>query len=294
MNVLLLGGQGMAGHLIASHWLRVTDHNLTVTIRPVVRQEASAARTRRNALPESREITVRELDVRDFHEVERTVREAKPDVILNAVGVLNEEAEKRPSEAYLVNGLLPHWLAYLADRHGARLIHISTDCVFSGDRGNYREDDPTDGRSVYARTKALGEIRDSRHLTVRTSIIGPDVKTHGIGLMQWFLSQHGEVAGYTKVPWNGVTTLELAKAVLWFAERPEIGGLVHLTSPEPVSKHDLLLLMQKKFGKTGVTVVPQDEPRIDRTLNATRKDVAYSAPDHARMLEELREWMCLR
>ena len=293
MNMLVLGGRGMAGHMLVSYFRRTARHKVAATVRSL---RTSALRTPdRDAPPGSggaagvREIP---LDVRRPECVARVLLEERPDVVINAVGVLNQKAEEHPLDAYLVNGFLPHWLAHLCDRLGARLIHISSDCVFSGARGGYREDDPPDGETVYARSKAMGELRHHpRHLTIRTSIIGPEIRPDGIGLMRWFLTSRGTVTGYVRVPWNGVTTLELAKAIDWAIRHPEVAGLVHLTAPEPITKHDLLLLMRDVFGKRDVTVTPVEEPVIDRTLAVTRDDFAYRPPDYPSMLRELKEWM---
>ena len=192
---------------------------------------------------------------------------------------------------YRVNGLLPHWLAFCAGEAGARLIHISSDCVFLGDQGGYTEEDVPDGTSVYARTKALGElVHDARHLTIRTSIIGPDSSPKGIGLLRWFLQQKGEVSGYRRVLWNGVTTLELAKAVEYSISHPEIGGLVHLRASEPVSKLDMLEMFKQAYGKEDVMILPVDDPAIDRTLNSVRRDWTYAAPSVSIMVAEMAEW----
>ncbi|MFC4596951.1 dTDP-4-dehydrorhamnose reductase family protein [Cohnella hongkongensis] len=287
MKILLLGGYGMAGHMVASYLRTRPGDELVVAVRP---------RTAPNRTLKALDgLQVRELDVRSFEAVEDLVRECGPDVIVNAVGILNHHAEDRPLDAYRVNGWLPHWLRHLGDRCGARLIHISSDCVFSGERGGpHRETDEPDGKTVYARSKALGEVFDGKHVTIRTSIIGPDDNPSGIGLMKWFLSREGEVKGYRNVLWNGVTTLELAKAIDWLLRRPEVGGLVHLAAPETVSKHELLLMMQERFDKRNVTIVPVEEPVIDRTLAATRSDFDYRPPRYAEMLEELRRWTAAR
>jgi dTDP-4-dehydrorhamnose reductase len=283
MRIVLLGGNGMAGHMLASYLKRSTEHEITVTVRP----RSNPARTEK-ALEG---LQVRELDVRSFEDVRELIEQTKPDLILNAVGILNMHAEDHPLDAFKVNGLLPHWLRYWGDRVGARLLHISSDCVFSGRRGKYSEEDMPDGTTVYARSKAMGEIRDPRHVTIRTSIIGPDSNPSGIGLMKWFLAQEGEIRGYRKVLWNGVTTLELAKAVEWLIDHPETGGLVHLTAAEMVSKHDLLLLMRDQFDKRNVTIVPEEEPVIDRTLIAGRLDFGYRSLRYPEMLSQMRQWM---
>lgn len=289
MNVLVLGGQGMAGHMIAAYWRRMTSDLLTVTVR---RAAASLAAEGSDGNPLPQGVAVRELDVRDGAAVERVMEEIRPDLVVNATGILNADADRAAYDAYVVNGLLPHWLAHLADRCGARLFQLSTDCVFAGDQGNYRVDDKPSGHSVYARSKIVGEVRRVRHLTIRTSIIGPDARSQGIGLMRWFLSQEGKVPGYRQVFWNGVTTLELAKAVRWYAQRPGIDGIVHLAAPSRVSKYELLVMMQRAFDKSNVEIVPQDEPRLDRTLAPSDDETArYETPGYEQMLAELRDWM---
>ena len=270
MRMLVIGGRGMAGHMLVRTLRRTAGIEVVWTVRDPKEAEGELA-----------------LDALDLDAVRRTVGLVKPDIIVNAAGVLNQDAEERPKEAYLVNGLLPHWLRHAADEAGGRLIHISSDCVFLGDRGGYAETDRPDGVTVYGRSKALGEVHDPRHLTIRTSIIGPEIRESGIGLLRWFLAQQGPVDGYAGVLWNGVTTLELARAVLYAAERPDIGGLVHLTAPETVSKLELLRLFAKTFGRESVEIRPAAEPKLDRTLVRTRTDWAYQAPAYPLMLEEL-------
>ena len=230
------------------------------------------------------------LDASDNVMVERMVEIVRPNVIINAIGILNQYAEEDRINAYQINGLLPHVLHRCANLVGARLIHISTDCVFEGTRGGYKEEDVPDGSSVYALTKTLGEVRVTGHVTVRTSIIGPEIRPSGIGLMQWFLSSKGQVNGYRNVLWNGVTTLELAKAIDTLLDSP-ISGLIHLCHDKAISKHDLLLLFQKVWGLSAITVVPSDVPIQDRTLVSTRSDWRYKVPHYLEMLKELERWM---
>ncbi|HUC94100.1 MAG TPA: SDR family oxidoreductase [Paenibacillus sp.] len=277
MKMLVIGGQGMAGHMLVRYFCRQESG---VDVVYTVRRLAGAAADNE-----------RLLEAADFEAVLRMVKAERPDVIVNAAGVLNQDAEERPVAAYSVNGLLPHWLRHAADETGSRLIHISSDCVFSGSRGGYAETDRPDGTSVYARSKALGEVTDPRHLTIRTSIVGPEIRPAGIGLLYWFMRQKGPVKGYARVMWNGVTTLELAKAVEYAAANPQVGGLVHLTAPQPVSKLELLRLFAEVFDRRGVVIEPSEEPRIDRTLQATRSDWRYEAQPYRPMLEELARWM---
>jgi dTDP-4-dehydrorhamnose reductase len=285
MKILLLGGNGMAGHLLADYLRLAAGHDVTATVRDS--QTGAAARRPFSAKSASR---LRVLDARDLNAVAAAIREERPGVIVNAVGVLNKNAEDRPLDAYTINGLLPHWLAHMAEQADARLVHISSDCVFSGERGGYGEQEQPDGTTVYARSKALGEVRDRRHLTIRTSIIGPEIRGEGIGLLKWFLAQTGAVPGYANVWWNGVTTLELARAVAYAIDRPEAGGLVHLTAPETISKLALLELIRTVYDRNDITVVPAAEPAIDRTLLPTTGAFAYRPPGYETMVREMREW----
>lgn len=278
MRVLVIGGNGMAGHLMVQYLNRVTSYEVFYTVRQ----------------SEQRFLGPRglELDARDTEAVKRLLAALKPDVIVNCAGILNDFARRYEVDAYRINGLLPHLLAEQAERQGARLVHISTDCVFSGERGSYEERHVPDGTSVYAKTKALGEITRAPHVTVRTSIVGPEIREEGIGLFHWFLQQRGEIKGFMKVPWNGVTTLELAKFVRHLMEDGRgVNGLVHLTAAKPVSKCRMLELFQIVFDKRDVVIRPDEAIVLDRTLKCTRTDLGYSAPDFEEMLYELRDWM---
>ncbi|BCG60641.1 dTDP-4-dehydrorhamnose reductase family protein [Paenibacillus sp. URB8-2] len=272
MKLLILGGNGMAGHMLADYFRLQGKHEVFHTTRDKSDHKGLV------------------LDADDIAAVERTVSIVSPHCIINALGVLNQAAEDHKIAAYHINGFLPHRLRRAADAVSARLIHISTDCVFEGTRGGYTEEDAPDGTSVYAVTKALGEVRDFGHLTIRTSIIGPEIRKDGIGLMGWFLAQSGKVPGYRRVMWNGVTTLELAKAIDTMLES-EVSGLIHLAHPRPVSKYELLGMIQDAFHKTDAEIVPDDVHVQDRTLVSTRSDVAFILPSYPDMLAELAKWM---
>lgn len=272
MRLLILGGEGMAGHMLVSYFQSKTEYTVYYTSRN----------------PQNRDAIY--LDVTNQARLEEIIEELEPDIIINCVGLLNQKAEENPQLAFQINSILPHQLAKLADRHNGKLIHISTDCVFSGSKGNYTESDSPDGTSVYAHTKKAGEIFDGKHLTIRTSIIGPELKEDGIGLFLWFMKQRGEINGYDKVFWNGVTTLELAKAVESFI-KAEVKGLYHLGMEDKISKYELLKLMQVIFQKEDVTIIPYSQVVMDRTIKNTRKDFVYHPPKYEIMLTELRDWM---
>lgn len=270
MKILILGGHGMAGHVLVNH-LMERNHHVKYTLRKPAEDGIG-------------------LDVTDLDKVKELVLSERPQVLINAVGILNENAEKNIHEAIVVNSLLPHVLAETLDIYGGKLIHISTDCVFSGERGSYTENDEKDGTNAYSKTKSLGEVVSAPHLTVRTSIIGPELKQNGIGLLHWFTKQEGEIKGYENVFWNGVTTLELAKAIdQMIAE--DVSGLYQLCAKEKISKYHLLLLFKEIFRKKNVNIVGVKEPVHDRTLIHTRKDYYYPVKSYREMLQELSDWM---
>ncbi|MCZ8513600.1 SDR family oxidoreductase [Paenibacillus filicis] len=290
MRVLVIGGSGMAGHMLLKYLAACTSYDVYYTIRerdmrldpgmeePGVRPHRYGAALR--------------LDALDAVMVEELVVSIRPDVIVNCVGILNDYARQNEIMAYRINSILPHQLAGLAERTGGRLIHISTDCVFSGEKGRYEERHVPDGTSVYAKTKTLGEVVRAPHLTIRTSIVGPEIRPNGIGLLGWFLKQQGVIKGFVRVPWNGVTTLELAKFIHLAIERgPKLSGLVHLTAPRTVSKCELLQLFRQVFDKQDVIIQPDETIVLDRTLASTRTDLGYEVPDYLEMLTELRDWM---
>ncbi|RJE84661.1 SDR family oxidoreductase [Paenibacillus sp. 1011MAR3C5] len=270
-KIVVLGGKGMAGHLLTL-WLSRNGCEVIATQR-------SGA----EAAPYTR------LDLRDEKRLELMLKEQKPDAVINAAGLLNEEAKLRLREAVEINSLLPHRLADYGDELGFRLFHISTDCVFSGISGPYEESRTADGATAYAKSKSLGEVIRPNHLTIRTSIIGPELKADGIGLMHWFLLENGPVQGYSRVFWNGVTTLELAKFIGWTLRHP-IDGLVHLTGNKKLSKHKLLQTMNAVF-RRGISITPCSKLHHDKSLLNTRADFAYAAADYPAMLEELAQWM---
>jgi dTDP-4-dehydrorhamnose reductase len=231
------------------------------------------------------------LDVTDFSRVKTVLHETCPDVVINCVGLLIQASQDRLDQAILVNSYLPHFLALRGRTQGFRLIHISTDCVFSGARGGYTERDRPDGDTPYARTKALGEVVNDVDLTLRTSIIGPELKPNGTGLLHWFLTQKGTIKGHTRVDWSGVTTLELAK-VVDPCIRHGVSGLVNLTMKEKISKHDLLVECRKVWNRNQVQILPDDTYVSDKSLSSCRTDLPFVlSPTYTAMLTELKDFM---
>lgn len=270
-KIVVLGGKGMAGHLLAQ-WLSGNGYEVIAT------QRSGEARN-----------PFISLDLRDWRRLERVLKQQKPDAVINAAGLLNEEAKFRIREAVEINSLLPHRLADYGDEIGFKLFHISTDCVFSGISGPYEETRTADGATAYAKSKSLGEVNRPNHLTIRTSIIGPELKREGVGLMHWFLLEPGPIKGYSRVFWNGVTTLELAKFIHWSMDRP-LDGLVHLTGRNKLSKYKLLQLMNSVFRK-GTAIASCSKLHHDKSLLNTRTDCCYVTSEYSDMLGEMARWM---
>jgi dTDP-4-dehydrorhamnose reductase len=273
LRILVLGGNGMAGHII----LNYLHGNLTNDLYYTLRSPSKDARA----------VT---LDLTDDKSTYNCLSTIKPDIVINAAGILNNDAAERLKESIYINSLLPHKLANYGDQLGFKLIHISTDCVFSGLKGSYVEEDFKDGTSIYAITKNLGEIIDPKHVTIRTSIIGPELRKQGIGLFHWFMKQSGTIQGYQEVFWNGVTTIELTKAIIWIIQN-QLSGLVHLTGKNRISKYDLLLLFKEVFKKENIEITPNCIEKSDKTLVNTRNDFSFVVQDYQSMMIELKQWI---
>ncbi len=211
------------------------------------------------------------------------------DVVVNCIGVLNRAVDNNLSVGIYLNSCFPHELARECSANGAKLIHISSDCVFSGRKGNYTEDDIPDEINYYGRTKALGEVNYDGHLTLRTSIVGPELKDNGVGLYHWFMLQH-EVHGYTHVFWSGVTTLELAKAI-YYAVKHNISGLYHLSNNVAISKYDLLCLFNQYARREKIKIMRQDTPVSDKSIIDTKGVLQGKIPSYEKMIKDMSEWM---
>ena len=271
-KILILGARGMAGHVMAEYLSQRPEYEI------ILADIAGAP-------------GIIILDVTDFVKVEDVLRDRRPDVVVNCVGMLVQASQDRVDRAILINSFLPHFLSRLGRECGFKLIHISTDCVFSGDCGGYSEDDFRDGDTPYARTKALGEVINDLDLTLRTSIIGPELKLSGTGLLHWFLMQKGTIKGYSKAYWSGVTTLELAK-VVDHCIRHRVSGLVNLTMSKKISKYDLLVACQKVWSHRQVRIFPDDTHASDKSLVSLRTDLPFLIPpSYPALLTELRDFM---
>ena len=214
------------------------------------------------------------------------ITDIKPHYIINCIGILINGSDLDPENAIFLNSYMPHRLSRLADKINAKLIHISTDCVFSGDKKDpYVETDEKDGRGVYAKTKGLGEVINDKHLTLRTSVVGPELKSDGEELFHWFMNQSNSVSGFTKAIWSGVTTVELAKAIKWSIDN-NITGLYHITNNSSISKYELLRLFQKHI-KKDIDIIPVDGKNVNKSFIDTRQLRKYRIPSYEQMVIDM-------
>ena len=272
MKIIVLGAGGMAGHVIALH-LRENGHTVDTL-------------TAHNKLDAKTML----IDVTDQTSLVHILDEGSYDVIVNCVGLLVKQSEEQKDKATYINAYLPHFLETHLKNSKTKLIHLSTDCVFSGRNPPYREDSSYDGELFYDRSKALGEVINNKDLTFRMSIIGPDMQENGSGLFNWFYKQTGEITGYTKAIWSGITTIELAKGVAASIEQ-NLTGLYHLVPNTNISKYELLQLLVTTFKKQDVSVVAGDGVALDKTLVNTRKDFDFVVPDYITMTAEMKAWI---
>ena len=270
-TILILGSSGMLGHVVTKYFEeRSYDvYNLSHRIKINERTEI--------------------MDVTNFSEFDKYLNKLKVDVIVNCIGTLNEDAENSPDKAILLNSYLPRFLEKKYMNTKVKIIQISTDCVFSGKTGNYTEDSFRDGDSIYARTKTLGEINNNKDLTIRTSIIGPDINEDGIGLFQWFMNQKGTIYGFKNAYWTGVTTIELAKGIEKLIKN-DVAGLYHFVPNEKISKYNLLNIIAEIFNRN-INIIPKEDYYVDKSLINTRTDFKYVIPTYREMIEEMKSWI---
>ena len=276
IKVMLLGSAGMAGHVLKCELQKISD----------IIELVDVARSSELIRPKI------EMDVTDFMGLKEIINEGDFDFIINCVGILNAFAEDNPDQAILVNAYFPHFLETITKKSSSRIIHLSTDCVFSGSKGDYIETDFKDGLGFYARSKGLGELHNDKDLTIRTSIIGPDLNQNGIGLFNWVINQEGVINGFSKAYWSGVTTIQLARSIIEFIlQKDSPAGVVHLTNDEKISKFELLIMIQQVYKLSDIKIVESKEYKTDKSIVNTRDDLTKKIPTYHQMIMEMKKWM---
>jgi len=275
-KVLVLGNKGMLGHVLYEA-LQANDNTKKYDVIGINR---SVDNTDNNSYT---------LDVLKLDELEQFIKNKQPKYIVNCIGSLVEASINKPSLAIQTNSLLPHFLNEISEKYNFKLIHISTDCVFDGAKGMYTESDKKTETNYYGLTKNLGEINNSRNLTIRTSIIGPELKSKPTGLFNWMISQKGNtINGYKNAIWSGLSTIELSKFIIW-SLNDKITGIVHATNGIGISKYDLVKITNDIFD-LDINLLEENEYRINKSLLNTKLD-NYEFPSYIKMLEEIKDWI---
>ena len=263
---MILGSSGLIGHQVYNYLKVNSDFSLSnISYRRKLNNETIL------------------LDARDEQNFLDQIKRIQPNYIVNCIGVLISESKQDSESAMFLNAYLPHKLVKLADEIQAKLIHMSTDCVFSGMKNSsYLETDERDGKDTYAKTKAFGEIITENHLTIRTSVVGPEIINGSKELFHWFMNQSGVIEGFTKTIWSGVTTIELAKAIKWFIDN-HTTGLYHLTNGIAINKYDLLHLF-KSYTEKDIEILKVEGSDINKSFIDTRKEINYLLPTYDQMI----------
>ena len=276
-KLLILGATGMAGH-VAYTYLNETGKYYIATVCHSGKIEPNSY----------------ELDVYDTNKLIRIIEKEKPNAIINCVGILIKGSKNNPTNAIYINSYFPHKLSEITHSvlSDSKVIHISTDCVFSGNEGGYKDSDIKNALDIYGMTKNLGELINDKDLTLRTSIIGPELKRNGEGLMHWVFSQKtvGELNGWKKSFWGGVTTLELAKVIDAVLDS-DMTGLYQVSNDEAISKYDLVSLIVNDFNLP-IKVNAVEGTVCDKSIfNSVRSDFSYKVPSYEAMISEIRAFM---
>ncbi len=283
MKILILGGHGMLGHRL---WVNLRkEHEVWVTVR-----QASSPFPSHPEFPTQYVRT--DVDAGNFDQVTRALASIQPDLVINCIGLIKQMGHlaRDPIMSISLNALLPHRISLVCRAAKIRMIHISTDCVFSGRKGNYLEADESDAEDLYGRSKFLGEVAYPPHsITLRTSIIGRELKTR-LGLIEWFLAhKDGDtIRGYKHAIFSGFTTDELSHVIMnYVIPHAELSGLYHV-STDPISKHDLLHLVNKTLNRN-IKILPDEDFFCDRSLDSTyfRQSTGYQPPSWSEMIEDM-------
>jgi len=279
-KVLILGAAGMLGHKLFTLLSECDNLKVDATVRSIEEgrwfSQELLAKIYEN------------VDVDNFDTIIRVIADLKPDVVINCIGIIKQMAAAQdPIISVSINALFPHRLALACKVADARLIHISTDCVFDGAKGNYSENDQSNATDLYGRTKFLGEVYYPHCVTLRTSIIGHELKGKH-GLIEWFLAQKGKVRGFTNAIYSGFPTVEIARIISEYViTNADLKGLYHVSS-DPISKHELLQLVADKYKKQ-IEIEPFDDFRLDRSLDSTlfRSITGYTPPSWPELVDRM-------
>lgn len=270
-RILIIDSTSMAGHMISEYLSLQCKYQISNIV--VDKNFISSANY---------------LDIYNPKAIEQEIKTTEPEIIIYCSRILIDESENKPAKAIYFNSFLPHYFEEITCLSDTKIIHLSTDCVFSGSKGNYLENDLKNGANFYARSKSLGEIINGKDLTIRTSFIGPNIGERNEELFHWFMMQKGTIYGFNNVFWTGVTTLELAKCIDKAIEI-DLRGLYHLVPNEKITKYDLLQLIKQIWKRDDLQIKKNDIIHSDKSLLDSRK--LLKVENYQTMFEELHQWM---
>lgn len=274
MKILVLGSNGMAGHMIVKH-LASQGHDITT----FARSNADVIKDVEN-----------QKDIEDFfNEIKHSY-----DFIINCIGLLVKDSIDRPDRAAIINGWFPHAIEHAIKDSKTKLIHLSTDCVFDGEKGNYVESDIHSETNFYGKSKSYGEVNNNKDITFRMSIIGTEVRKQGTGLLNWILTNNEkQLSGWENAYWNGLTTLQLSKCIQQYINDPTISGVYHLVNNElNISKYELLCKINSVFNVKKIIKKSQGPKSVNKILVNTRtNDYNFNIPDYDIQLKELKDFV---
>lgn len=283
IRLLILGSTGLLGSTILKYFSTKSDYECFGAIRKNLDKKK---------LKYINNSKLYKIDFSKSNDIKKAINSIKPHLIINCIGIVKQTLNNNTiSEIIRVNSFLPHYLSELANENNKiRFIHFSTDCVFSGTKGNYSENDITDAKDIYGNSKLLGEVNSSNTLTLRTSIIGHELETK-YSLLEWFLSQKKSIKGYKKTIFSGLTTLEISRVLReYIIPNKKIKGIYHL-SGRPISKYDLLKIIKKTYKKK-VKIMPDTKIKINRSLNSNlfQKATGYKPSTWNKLIQEMHDF----
>ena len=280
-KILILGITGMLGHILFSELSLCNNLDVYGTLRFVKDKNRWFSKDLSDNIYES-------IDTSDLNLVDKVISELKPDFVINCIGLVKQlPISKDPIQAITINALFPHKLAYICKNNNSKLIHFSTDCVFDGKKGEYIESDQSNAEDLYGKTKFLGEVNNNSCITIRTSLIGHELKNKH-GLVEWFISQKSVVKGFTNAIFSGFPTIEIASIIKRFIlPEKNLNGLYHLSS-KPISKYNLLKLIADIYNKK-IEIIPYEDYYIDRSLDSTKfkKLTGYRSPEWVTLIKKM-------
>ena len=289
MKILILGSNGLVGNTISRYFFEKENYQTIAILRDYSKLKLFHKKFHQKFLVIE--------NILDYEKTKKIIKSVKPDILINCLGITNKEITNNPKQIekfIIINSLFPHWLQRLCSNIDARLIHFSTDCIFSGKKGFYSEKDIPDPPDIYGRSKLLGELNYENTLTIRKSVIGHELASKN-GLLEWFLAQNNCVQGYKNVIFSGITVLELARLIdTYIIPRSDLKGILNI-SGQSISKFDLLKILANVYNKS-IEIIPNESMNINRTLNGSQfnKLTGYRISPWSSLIKSMYEFNFLK